>query len=89
VVAIVGFVDEEAFWRVYAALTVPEADAALFGYRSGWRRREVEGFTWDQVDADARECRLWDSKNGRGRVLPLEGELWEVIGPISYATATF
>lgn len=74
-----GFVDEEVFWKLHQALPSPYADAALFAYRSGWRRGEVQGLTWEQVDLAARECRLWDSKNGRGRVLPLEGELWEVI----------
>ena len=40
---------------------------------------EVEGLTWENVDEKAREARLQDSKNGRGRVLPLEGELWDAI----------
>lgn len=74
-----GFVEDEMFWKLYRALPAAEADIALFAYRSGWRRGEAEGLTWDQVDAGAREVRLWDSKNGRGRVLPLEGELWTVV----------
>lgn len=76
-----GFVDEAVFWKLYKALSPASvrADVALFAYRSGWRRGEVEGLTWEQVDLSARECRLWDSKNGRGRVLPLEGELWDVV----------
>src|SRR5215510_10603240 len=48
-------------------------------YWSGWRRAEVEGLTWAQVDLKGREAWLFDSKNGRRRVLPLEAELWEVI----------
>jgi integrase len=76
-----GFVDEAVFWKLHEALSPSpvHADVALFAYRSGWRRGEVEGMTWEQVDLSARECRLWDSKNGRGRVLPLEGELWDVV----------
>jgi integrase len=76
-----GFVDEAVFWKLYEALSPASvrADVALFAYRSGWRRGEVEGLTWERVDLSERECRLWDSKNGRGRVLPLEGELWDVI----------
>jgi len=34
---------------------------------------------WEDVDRNEREIRLRTSKNGQGRVLPLEGELWEVI----------
>jgi integrase len=74
-----GFVDEEVFWSLYRALPDVYADAALFAYRSGWRRGEVQRLTWERVDFSARECRLYDSKNGRGRVLPLEGELSDVI----------
>lgn len=76
-----GFVDEAVFWKVYDALSpaLVRADVALFAYRSGWRRGEVEGLTFEQVDLSAREVRLFDSKNGRGRVLPLEDELLEVI----------
>ena len=32
-----------------------------------------------RVDRAGREVRLRTSKNGKGRVLPLEGELWEII----------
>ena len=74
-----GFVDESTFWKVREALPELHGDVALFAYRSGWRRGEVESLTWEQIDFQAREARLWDSKNGRGRVLPLEGELWDVI----------
>lgn len=62
-----------------SALPPLHEDVCLFAYRSGWRREEVEGLTWEQVDLSEKECRLFDSKNGRGRVLPLEDELWEVI----------
>ena len=73
-----GFVDEELFWQLHGRLGEVEAEICLFAYRSGWRRGEVEGLTWEQVDLKAREAWLFDSKNGRRRVLPLEAELWEV-----------
>jgi hypothetical protein len=31
---------------------------------------------WENVDRSAREVRLIDSKNGEGRVLPLDDETW-------------
>ena len=76
-----GFVDEEVFWKLHGELSPASvfADVALFAYRSGWRREEIEGLTWEQIDLSEREARLWDSKNEAGRVLPLEGELWDVI----------
>jgi integrase len=33
---------------------------------------------WSQIDRAAGEVRLWDTKNGEPRVLPLEGELAEI-----------
>src|SRR5262245_17567551 len=48
-------------------------------YWSGWRRAEVEGLTWEQLDLKGGEAWLFDSKNGRRRVLSLKAELWEVI----------
>jgi integrase len=76
-----GFVDEETFWRIYDALKPfsVRADISLFAFRSAWRRGEIESITFEQIDMQAKECRLWDSKSGYGRVLPLEGELLEVI----------
>ena len=40
---------------------------------------EIVPIRWDAVDRTAREVRLRTSKNGQGRVLPLEGELWNLI----------
>ncbi len=80
-----GFVEEEDFWKLYRALSgvngAPSvhADVCLFAYRSGWRRGEVEGLTFDRIDTKNGEAWLYTSKNGRGRVLPLEAELAEVI----------
>jgi integrase len=75
-----GFVDEDTFWKIHAGLPQLHGDVSLFAYRSAWRRDEVESLTWEQVDSKACEARLWDSKNGDARVLPLEAELWDVIG---------
>jgi integrase len=45
----------------------------------GWRLGEVLGLTWESVDHQAQEIRLRDSKNGEGRLLPLEDEDWALI----------
>jgi integrase len=39
----------------------------------------IVGLKWDAVDRQAREVRLRTSKNGQGRVLPLDGELWNLM----------
>lgn len=56
-------------------------DACRFAYLSGWRRGEVFTLEWSDVDQRARVIRLRpeESKNGQGRTLALEGELWSII----------
>jgi len=56
-------------------------DIARFAYLTGWRRDEIVPLMWDAVDRQAREVRLRTSKNGQGRVLPLDdiSGLWELI----------
>lgn len=74
-----GFFERAEFEAVVANLPDPIADVALFAYASGWRRGEVVALGWEQIDRSAHEARLFTSKNGRPRVLPLEGGLWEII----------
>jgi integrase len=74
-----GFFERADFEAVAANLPDPLADVARFGYASGWRRGEIIGLRWEQIDRSAREARLYTSKTGRGRVLPLEGALWQII----------
>ena len=56
-------------------------DFTRFAYLSGWRRGEVASLTWADVDREAHIIRLRPeaSKNGEGRTLALEDELWELI----------
>jgi integrase len=51
------------------------------GYLSGWRKSEIASLTWQDVDLMGKVIRLRpeNSKNGTGRVLALEGELWQLI----------
>ena len=74
-----GFFEHSDFESVVAELPEPINDIPRFGYLSGWRRGEIVPLRWDAVDRTAREVRLRTSKNGLGRVLPLEGELWTII----------
>jgi integrase len=73
------FFEHSDFEKLARNLPEPIDDIARFGYFSGWRRGEIVSLTWDAVDRNAREVRLRTSKNGHGRVLPLDGELWDVV----------
>ena len=52
-------------------------DFSRFAYLTGWRKGEVTSLTWADVDRDGGAIRLRPeiSKNGRGRVVVLEGDL--------------
>jgi integrase len=52
-----------------------------FGYLTGWRKSEIINLKWKQIDMEARTVRLdpGRTKNEKGRVIALEGDLWEII----------
>lgn len=68
-----GFFEKAEVEAVCAKLREPLDGVTRFAYLSGWRKGEIVGLRWDQVDRAAREVRLWDSKSGKGRVLPYRG----------------
>ncbi len=74
-----GFFERDEFEAVAIRLPDPVCDVARFGYLTGWRKGEIVSMTWDQVDFKSGEVRLYDSKNGEGRVLELEGELRKLL----------
>jgi integrase len=74
-----GFFEHADFLAVVEHLPDPVNDIAWFAYLAAWRRGEILQLQWDAVDRSAREVKLWTSKNGSARKLPLDGELWTLI----------
>ncbi len=76
-----GFFEHDEYERVIDHLPEYLKDACRFAYLSGWRRGEVFTLEWTDVDQRARVIRLRpeESKNGQGRTLALEGDLWTII----------
>ncbi len=74
-----GFFDRHEVESLVSHLRQPLSDMAQFAYETGWRLGEIRGLRWEYVDRRAREVRLPDSKNGEGRVLPLDENLWILI----------
>ena len=74
-----GFFERGEFEAVVSHLREPVASIARFAYLTGWRKGEITSLRWDTVDRAAGEVRLRTSKSGHGRVLPLDGELAELI----------
>jgi len=56
-------------------------DVLDFAYYSGWRRDEILGLTWDEVDLNGGVIRLTPrrSKTRIGRVLPISPPLHTVL----------
>ena len=76
-----GFFERDEVEAVIAHLPEYLQDAARFAYLCGWRRGEVFTLEWSDIDLHEKVARLRPerSKNGHGRTLALEGELWSII----------
>ena len=76
-----GFLDHGGFLAVREGLPKHLKGPVTFLYLSGWRVSEMRTLEWRDVDLAGREVRLRPevSKNKDGRVLPLRGELLEII----------
>lgn len=76
-----GFVDHGGFLTLRENLPEYLKDPVTFLYLSGWRVSEMKALEWRDVDLTGKVVRLRPeiSKNKDGRVLPLSGELLEVI----------
>lgn len=74
-----GFFEPAEFESVVRHLPEPVGDIARFAYLTGWRKSEITGLRWEDVDQAGREIRLRTSKNGHGRLLPLTGELLQLV----------
>lgn len=74
-----GFFEKDELEAILPHLPAPLDAATLFGYLYGWREDEIRLLRWDAIDRHAREIRLYESKNGEGRSLPLDEGGWTLI----------
>lgn len=76
-----GFVDHGVFLALREHLPAYLKDPITFLYLSGWRLGEMRALEWRDVDLAGKVVRLRPaiSKNKDGRLLPLSGELLEII----------
>ena len=74
-----GFFEGPEFEAMVANLPAYLVDVARYGYITDWRKGEILSLKWDAVDRQGQQVRLRTSKNGRGRVLPLTGDLMDLI----------
>ena len=76
-----GFIDHGAFISLRDNLPEYLRDPITFLYLSGWRLGEMKALEWRDVDLSGKVVRLRPevSKNKDGRLLPLSGELLEIV----------
>jgi len=76
-----GFFEAEGFRALLRHLPADVQPVASFAYWTGWRKQEVLGLTWPQVDFKAGVVRLepGTTKNREGRTFPLFPELRAVL----------
>lgn len=76
-----GFFEQADLDAVVAHLPPYLQDVTRFAFLTGWRKQEVLGLTWAEVDMAGRAIKLPQarSKSKRGRTLALVGELWEIV----------
>lgn len=74
-----GFFEPSEVKALAERLPEPLGDMVRFGFLSAWRYSEIRKLAWEHVSRGAGEVRLPDTKNGRPRLLPLEGWLAEII----------
>lgn len=76
-----GFLDHGGFLILRENLLAYLKDPVSFLYFSGWRVSEMRALEWRDVDLAGKVVRLRPeiSKNKDGRLLPLSGELLEII----------
>src|SRR5437762_2655618 len=76
-----GFFEQPEYEAIRQYLPGDYQDVLDFGYYTGWRRREVTGLTWDEVDLAGSVIRLDPAraKSKKARLLPLSLPLRDVI----------
>ena len=76
-----GFFEHDEYLKVRSKLPAPFQDVLDFAYYSGWRRNEILGLTWEEVDSAGGVIGLTPrrSKTKTGRVLPISAPLQQVL----------
>jgi integrase len=74
-----GFLDHAGFLALRNELTDYLKDPVSFLYLSGWRSGEMKSLEWRDIGTEAIRLRAENSKNKKQRVLPLRGELAEIV----------
>ncbi len=78
------FIEHEHYRALYTALPEHLKPVLAFGYFSGWRKGEILGLKWNQVDLREGIVRLepGETKNNEGRTFYMEPELLNMLNAL-------
>ena len=82
-----GFFEAEEVERVIRGLPEPVGAVVRFAYLTGWRRSEVLGLQWRNVDASGVRLDPGTTKNDEGRVYPMTRALGALLASRRQATS--
>ena len=76
-----GFFEHPEYLAVRAHLPAPWQDILDLAYYSGWRKQEILGLTWEEIDMAGGVIRLSParSKTLVGRILPISQPIAEAL----------
>jgi len=76
-----GFFERGEFLALRSKLPDYLKPVVTFAYSTGWRRGEITGLKWHQVDLENKSLRIEreSTKNKKARTIALDGELLEAI----------
>jgi integrase len=79
-----GFFEHGDFISVRDALPSYLKPMVTFAYKTGWRKEEVLGLKWSEVDLDRGTVGLntGETKNGKGRLVYLDSELKDIFADL-------
>lgn len=80
-----GFFDDAKIAAVIRHLPEYLRAPVMFGYLTGWRRSEIFGLQWKDIDFAAGEIRLATSKNEEPRVFPMTEALRSLLESLTTA----
>lgn len=79
-----GFFTRDEVERLCSHLPEPLASFVRLAFLTGWRKEELRGLRWSNVDFEAGELRLdpGTTKSGDGRVFPMSDEIRTLLGNV-------
>lgn len=81
-----GFIEPGQYEALLAALSEELKPLLVVGYHTGCRVSELLGLRWEQVDQEAGVIRLYETKNGEPRTIPIYGEMVKCLADLRERT---